>query len=130
MSSRARVRDVCGRAAVSSASGMTAVAASPAAPPVGPEWETVSARRVLSDISAAALVGIGGGGVATRTRGGVGGGVVRNGGVPVAIARTSARVRKEPDGSAGSDVPENHSHTHSALAAGHSVEVVGRKGRN
>ena len=55
---------------------------------------------------------------------------MRNGGVPVAIARTSARVRKEPDSSAGSTVPENHSCTHSVLAAGNSVEVVGRKGRN
>jgi len=109
---------------------MTAVVASPAAPPVGPEWETVSARRGLSDLSAAALVKFGGGGVAARTRGGVGGGVVRNGGAPVAIARTSARITKVPDGSTGSAVHENHSRTHSALAAGHSVEVVGLKGEN
>jgi len=127
-SPRARVRDVRGRAAVSSASGMTAAEAGPAPPPAGPEWAAVSARRGLSGLSAAALDGIGGGGVATRTRGGVGGGVVRNGGAPLAMARTSARVRNEPDGSAGSAAPQNHSHTHSALAAGRSVEVAGREG--
>jgi len=127
-SPRARVRDVRGRAAVSSASGMTAAEAGPAPPPVGPEWAAVSARRGLSGLSAAALDGIGGGGVATRTRGGVEGGVVRNGAAPLAMARTSARVRNEPDGSAGSAAPQNHSHTHSALAAGRSVEVAGRDG--
>jgi len=92
VSPRARVRDDCGRAAVASASGMTAVAASPAAPPVGPEWETVSARRGLSDLSAIALVDAGEGVVATRTRAGVGGGFVENVRELVAIARTSARV--------------------------------------
>jgi len=127
-SPRARVCDVRGRAAVSSASGMTVTEAGPAPPPVGPEWASVSARRGLSGISAAALDGIGGGGVATRMRGGVEDGVVRNGWAPLAMARTSARVRNEPDGGAGSAAPQNHSHTHSALAAGRRVEVAGREG--
>jgi len=122
------VRDVRSRAAVSSASGMTAAEAGLAPPPVGPECEAVTARRGLSGISAGALDGIGGGGVATRTRGGVGEVVVRNGWAPLAMARTSARVRNEPDGSAGSGAPQHHSHTHSPLAAGRSVEVAGREG--
>jgi len=44
--------------------------------------------------------------------------------------RTSARVWNEPDGSAGSAAPQNHSHTHSPLAAGRSVEVAGREGES
>jgi len=108
-SPRARVRDVRCRAAVSSASCMTAAEASPAPPPIGPECEAVTARRGLSCISAAALDGIGGGGFATQTRGGVAGGVVRNGWAPLAMARTSARVRNEPDGRAGAAAPQNRS---------------------
>ena len=90
---------------------------------------TVSACRGLSGLSAAALFGFGGGGVATRMRGGVGGGVVRNVGVPVAIARTLAPVRKKPEASAGSSVPKTNTRTQSGRAAVHSVQVVKRKGR-
>jgi len=127
-SPRARVCDVRGRTAVSSASGMTAAEAGPAPRPVGPEWAAVSARRGQSGISAAALEGIGGGGIATWTRCGVEGGVVRNGWAPLAMAHTSARVRNEPDGSAGSAAPRNHNHLRSALADGRCVEVAGRGG--
>jgi len=44
-SPRARVRDVRGRASVSSASGTIAAEAGPVPPPVGLEWAAVSARR-------------------------------------------------------------------------------------